>query len=85
MESANRSPGLKRAVTAVASSTAVFTLVCFALAMMLLMSQPPDVAFEDTSPAGARSVPGEDLSMAAEKLEPQTVMSERGEGIHDGS
>jgi hypothetical protein len=53
--------------------------------MMLLMSQPPDVAFEDTSPAGARSVPGEDLSMAAEKLEPQTVMSERGEGIHDGS
>jgi hypothetical protein len=53
--------------------------------MMLLMAQPPDVTLENTSPTVSGSVSGEDLSMAAEKHEQQTVMSERGEGIHDGS
>jgi len=49
------SPGFATAVRAIASSTGFFTLACFAAAVALLMSQPPDVPLEQKSQAAAES------------------------------
>jgi hypothetical protein len=44
------SPSSRTTVGAIVSSTAFFTFVCFALAMALLMAQPPQEAVEQETP-----------------------------------
>jgi len=70
MESPTKSSGtaLPRfftAVRAVVSSTIFFTLVCFAAAMALLMSQPPNLPADQTPQASRTDAIESDLTHPA--------------------
>jgi hypothetical protein len=67
MDSFNRSSGgVWSAVIAIASSTPFFTLACFALAVVLLMSQPPEVPSQQATPVDSGAAPVENLTLLGE-------------------